>query len=727
MNELIVLRTNYVDSDVLALLETLHMQSGREIAIAVDDRKGRISTPPAFKRLPVNPGSIGVLDHPDYGWRCGDYALYSALLAFPQFERIWLIEPDVRIHSGDIRSFFDGTGESVHAEFITAHYAEASPEWMWYSTMRPFAGAIFTCMMQLCCVSRRAAMLLWEERKQLTAHFLSKHLPPDSWPNDEAFVAAILKENHFMVATFAKHAPSFEIDRTFTFTKPTSKKWLDTIPYNNRIYHPVVTGRRFKDRIDAYVSDRLKIIGKSAQTDQTIRQDFEEQIRVDETPNIKTTASEESDSSIQPCDTATNNPSGLAQAKPYSNGSSLQRDVIPIRFWNNIRNNGDSISSFIIDRVIGLNPVLVTASRAHVLAVGSILFMANENSVIWGSGALNATSHIPPLASHQILALRGRKTAALLTERGSLGRDVPLGDPGVLVNRLLSPGQRAMAPHFKVGVVPHHNSSKHPFYDDVRKRRDVCVIDILDDTLAVVEQIANCEVIVTQSLHGLVYATSLDKPCAWIADRSDDTWTFKYQDWFTTTDNPQAEPFRMDQGFDDLVSRAELRPFKESVSDLLNAFPKGLAESSPDQIISYAVCRSISPYPVVIDSVDVPIACDSAILHGVIRQFEQQVQSILDITINKWAERPYIIGIARNARAAPKPTQALRMTRALDERSFIGFAFAIEKLGHVSLGVEEVDIGDGVVIYRGLRCAGLVMILRPSFPQSSDEFLVFGF
>ena len=142
------------------------------------------------------------------------------------------------------------------ADFVTAWFVMASAEWQWYNTISPFVQHPYNCMMQLCRVSRRALTLLLEKRRALGERFLLERRDPNSWPNDEAFVAATLVEQGLRTALFSEHAPNFRHAGTFTFVKPTSARWLEHLPLNDTIYHPVEHGDKFVARAKAYLNMR---------------------------------------------------------------------------------------------------------------------------------------------------------------------------------------------------------------------------------------------------------------------------------------------------------------------------------------------------------------------------------------------------------------------------------------------------------------------------------------
>jgi len=147
-------------------------------------------------------------------------------------------------------------GTRAHRDFLTADFVPSGPRWQWHSTMTPFAPRVYLCMMQLCRISRIAASVLFEQRLKLGAAFTSGPLAAKVWPNDEAFVLSLLAASGFSFGRLSDHAPDYSTSATFTFTKPTSAKWLRSTPKDNSLYHPVVAGGIFLARARAYLAEK---------------------------------------------------------------------------------------------------------------------------------------------------------------------------------------------------------------------------------------------------------------------------------------------------------------------------------------------------------------------------------------------------------------------------------------------------------------------------------------
>ena len=83
MAEVIVLRTNYYDNTLDKMVRGLKAQTSRRVIAVVDSRTGPIEVPDDISKIVLDPVALGLYAHPEYGWRCGDYALYAALQAVP--------------------------------------------------------------------------------------------------------------------------------------------------------------------------------------------------------------------------------------------------------------------------------------------------------------------------------------------------------------------------------------------------------------------------------------------------------------------------------------------------------------------------------------------------------------------------------------------------------------------------------------------------------------------
>ncbi|MCA0043886.1 component of SufBCD complex [Celeribacter litoreus] len=106
MTDCIAIRTHKWGVEEDRLVAALAPVFGDDIVVAFHNRPEDVQPPVRvanFNDRWVRSNKLRPVG--DYGWRCGDYALYAARLAFPEYDRYWLIEPDVLIN-GDVAAFF---------------------------------------------------------------------------------------------------------------------------------------------------------------------------------------------------------------------------------------------------------------------------------------------------------------------------------------------------------------------------------------------------------------------------------------------------------------------------------------------------------------------------------------------------------------------------------------------------------------------------------------------
>jgi pyruvyltransferase len=204
---------------------------------------------------------------------------------------------------------------------------------------------------------------------------------------------------------------------------------------------------------------------------------------------------------------------------------------VPV-FWHVGRPNfGDDINPLLLEHISG-RPMRLSRWRLgrHILGMGSILGLANHHSIVLGSGLLEARRQ-PIDAGAVVVAVRGELSLASVP----VPDGVLLGDPMVLAADLL-PATPPKA--FRYGFLPHVRSLGR-WTADCRGRH--LIIDPGLDPQRVVEMVASCEMLVSQSLHGLIAADALGIPNVWVAPSAMMAGgDFKFRDYFSTLD--RAKP-----------------------------------------------------------------------------------------------------------------------------------------------------------------------------------------
>ncbi len=201
------------------------------------------------------------------------------------------------------------------------------------------------------------------------------------------------------------------------------------------------------------------------------------------------------------------------------------------------------LAPWLLETITGLpsyNTIGQPDAGNALMAGGSLVGkMQRPGMTIWGSGLA------APLGKAAIERLRDRKPREILAVRGvrtrnqlikHLGWDVPevYGDPALLMPYVLQPGERPSG-RSGLSVIPGHAQTRIITESLITRSRGHHV-DVQRPAEEVVEEIAQSEVVVSTSLHGLIIAQAYGIPWVWL--RVDGTGVaghrFRFSDFFTT-------------------------------------------------------------------------------------------------------------------------------------------------------------------------------------------------
>ena len=212
----------------------------------------------------------------------------------------------------------------------------------------------------------------------------------------------------------------------------------------------------------------------------------------------------------------------------------------------------------------------------HQLGIGVSWPARNRTIVVYGTGLPSPSARGPdPLweawkqagGEFDVRAVRGPLTKRFLQTRGlareeSL-RDVAIGDPGMLVARAFPSCRRQCTPSKKVCLVPHNNDEaildrSTPSLGGAQRSEcggdEHCTvwdsmgpIHFLKTSLpwrAMLEALLPCQLVISSSLHGIIFAEAFGIPVRWLAPRDvahlerssyvTEGW-FKYVDYYAST------------------------------------------------------------------------------------------------------------------------------------------------------------------------------------------------
>ena len=207
-----------------------------------------------------------------------------------------------------------------------------------------------------------------------------------------------------------------------------------------------------------------------------------------------------------------------------------------LHWWrapNGPKNLGDEISPLVFRHVSGRLVRYAQISECDGIAIGSV-FNPRQASrrkrshpqVIWGSGTLKRRPARYDNLRVEIVALRGPKTAGEIDGCP----DIPFGDPGLFVREIWPTDSSGKVP---IGIIPHfsmRNSDKVKTL--ASKLNGSIVVNLTDpDFSETFRQIASCKLVISSSLHGLIFADAYGIPSLfWNEIGPENEW--KYQDYF---------------------------------------------------------------------------------------------------------------------------------------------------------------------------------------------------
>lgn len=205
-------------------------------------------------------------------------------------------------------------------------------------------------------------------------------------------------------------------------------------------------------------------------------------------------------------------------------------------------NLGDEITQIILRELFKVEPVHAEIGSAQLASTGSLLGWVWETPRtelelplhIVGSGFMTSDTVIEPLEFLRIHSVRGYLSKNKL---GKLNKtSISVGDPGLLISEVLGSEIPESTGKTKYGIILHH---KHADNQEVKDRFDhlpVKFLDIRTDDLAsFVREMKSCEVVVSQSLHGLIFADALGIPNVWMElGPIHAGGAFKFYDYFSS-------------------------------------------------------------------------------------------------------------------------------------------------------------------------------------------------
>lgn len=268
-------------------------------------------------------------------------------------------------------------------------------------------------------------------------------------------------------------------------------------------------------------------------------------------------------------------------------------------------NFGDLLSRYVVEKISGLEVSKYNYKNVgpHLDAIGSILDREEicAPTAVWGSGFLSPQTLLKirltrwrqflrrKYGKPEVYAVRGKLTRNILLEAGIKCPEI-YGDPALLMPLFYNPVVKKI---HKVGVVLHNS---HKQFAKLFELEGVKLIDInrkYSDIESFVDECAECEAVLSSSLHGLIISNAYKIPCVrlkivnhsiHVKPKRED---FKFNDYLTginsynTTGNDynffelnkdSASAITKNE-IDIILNKSNYIEFQLDLNKLLNAFP----------------------------------------------------------------------------------------------------------------------------------------------------------
>ena len=182
----------------------------------------------------------------------------------------------------------------------------------------------------------------------------------------------------------------------------------------------------------------------------------------------------------------------------------------------------DNFGDLLGPRVVAqFAPDHASEKRGPLAAVGSIIHMLPDDTVVWGPGVNGKHLDLPLPVSLDIRAVRGPLTGKYLAERG-------YADPGIYGDPALLLQHRPASDTRRDGALLIANLNDSP-----ERIPNVRVVSPLEPLEVILAAIQSSELVIGSSLHAIIMAETLGTPARAIASAHEPT--FKYEDYYEGT------------------------------------------------------------------------------------------------------------------------------------------------------------------------------------------------
>jgi pyruvyltransferase len=215
--------------------------------------------------------------------------------------------------------------------------------------------------------------------------------------------------------------------------------------------------------------------------------------------------------------------------------------MIGVFYYYGGKNFGDSINTVLFNTLAKKSFVYKkTPTEPHYMATGSVVHFSNTNSIIFGTGFISDTSTISNGIPSDIIAVRGPLTRNKFLKMNVKCPDI-YGDP-LLLFPLVYNSSIQVKPK-TIGIIPHYidmkSASLQTLITNLQRKYTVRIINIEVGTeyKGFIDSIAECETIISSSLHGMMMGIVYKKPTILVQFSTNVIGgLFKFNDFFGSLD-----------------------------------------------------------------------------------------------------------------------------------------------------------------------------------------------
>ena len=230
----------------------------------------------------------------------------------------------------------------------------------------------------------------------------------------------------------------------------------------------------------------------------------------------------------------------------HQNYTVVNASSLKLFWWKEKHNFGDALNSEIASKYSSKQVEWVPAnfSKEFYMAIGSVLQEANNNTIVWGSGFINAKLE-PYRQPREILAVRGPLTRRRLLDLKIKCPEV-YGDPALIMPEFYYPSCERQ---YDLGIVPHFVDKKNNFFKQ-NFNENIKIIDIEQASCeGFIRDVMSCKKIASSSLHGIIIADAYDIPALRISFSNKILGgNFKFEDYFMSVERKSSPSFVISDG-----------------------------------------------------------------------------------------------------------------------------------------------------------------------------------